>query len=90
MTDRVESVRSIMSQGISVIRIPSAGGPQETVCLPLDLLNGFLFGIDENRVKDPAARERLIVYKRHGFRALFEYFNPSAAGVEPPRAAPET
>ncbi len=34
------------------MQVPTAGGHQETVCLPLEYLNGWLFGIDDRRVKE--------------------------------------
>ena len=46
---------------------------QEMLCLPLEYLNGWLFGIDENRVA-PEIREPLILYKREAYSALHGYF----------------
>ncbi len=46
----------VLSKGIRVMRTPSSGGDQDTICLPLDLLNGWLFGVDVNRVKDEIIR----------------------------------
>lgn len=40
----------VLSEGMVVIPIPSAGGSQDATVIPLSRLNGFLFGIDENRV----------------------------------------
>lgn len=45
----------------------------EVICLPLDYLNGWLFGITANRVK-PEIRERLIRYQRECYRVLAEAF----------------
>lgn len=47
--------------------------PQEMLCLPLDYLNGWLFGISAARVKDDI-RDRLIRYQRDCYRALYEAF----------------
>ena len=33
----------ILSEGVSIIEIPSDGGIQETICLPIDMINGWLF-----------------------------------------------
>ena len=46
----------------------------QTVCLPIQYLNGWLFGIDVKRVK-PEIRETLITYKRECYQALFDYWN---------------
>lgn len=53
--------------------MPSPGGWQETVCLPLDLIPGFLFGIDDRRVKDDC-RDVVLRYKRDCYRVLYEHF----------------
>jgi hypothetical protein len=76
---------AVLSEGIRVIRIPSIGGRQEAICLRLDLVNGWLFTIDESRVKTEEIRERVLAYKRDCHRALFEHF----FGRSLPRATPE-
>src|SRR5215203_2662771 len=45
-------------QYVRITRTPS-GGPQTTLCLPLDLLPGWLFGISAERVKSEL-REKII------------------------------
>ena len=74
----------ILTEGRVTMTIPSQGGPQETVCLRLDLIHGWLFTIDHDRVK-PELRERVLLYKRHCYAALNEYFHgprPRAASLE--------
>ena len=56
-----------------MMALPSAGGPQETFCLRLDLLQGWLFGIDAARVA-PEARDRVLAYKRECCAVLFRHF----------------
>ena len=46
---------------------------REMVCLPIDYLNGWLFGIDVNRCK-PEIRETLIKYKKECYQALHDYW----------------
>jgi hypothetical protein len=41
----------VLAEGVVVITIPSEGGPQKMVCLPPDLLPGWLFGVTTARVK---------------------------------------
>jgi hypothetical protein len=65
----------VLREGIFVMKIPSAGGEQSMVCLPLDLLPGWLFGISASRVK-PALHEKIIRYQRECFRVLWEAFQP--------------
>ncbi len=73
---------AILSEGGIVAIFPSAGGMQETFCLRLDLVNGWLFTIDESRVKDEETRLRVLSYKRECYRVLFEHFY----GRQAPRA----
>ena len=62
---------------------PSGRGVQETTCLCLDLLNGWLFGVDVNRIKDSETRARVITYQRECYRVLAAHFMgraPESAG----------
>lgn len=64
---------TILSEGMAIMAIPSPGGVQETVCLPLELVPGWLFGIDDRRVK-PEARDKVLAYKRECHAVLFAHF----------------
>ncbi len=64
----------ILSEGMTVMVIPSPGGAQESTCLKLELVNGWLFTIDESRVKDEETRQRVLTYKRECHAVLFEHF----------------
>ena len=64
----------VLSQGEVIITLPSNGGNQQMICLPIEYLNGWLFGIDVKRVK-PEIREKLITYKKECYQALFNYWN---------------
>ncbi len=46
-------------------------GQQEAVCIPLEYLSGFLFGINADRVK-PEYREDVIRYQRECYKVLSE------------------
>ena len=50
-------------------------GPKTStmICLPLDMINGWLFGINANRVRDDL-RERLIRYQQDCYRVLAQAF----------------
>lgn len=66
-------------KGVCVIHTP--GGPQEMLCLPLDFLNGWLFGIQAARVSDEV-REQLITYQRECYRVLADAFlGPGGRGM---------
>lgn len=78
---------TILAEGTRIIRLPSPGGSQETTLLRLDLLNGWLFGIEEARIKDPAIRDRVLLYKRECFAVLFHHFfgpRDAVAGLPSP------
>ena len=64
----------VMSSGMVMITTPDKQGKkQETLCLPLEYLNGWLFGVDATRVK-PQIRERLLQYQRECFQVLAAHF----------------
>ncbi len=55
---------------------------REMVCLPLDYVNGWLFGINANRVK-AEIRNNLIRYQRECYRVLADAFLPPDLSVQP-------
>jgi len=57
---------------VRVTRTNLADDP-EVFCLPLDFLNGWLFGVNANRVK-PALRDKIIQYQRDCYRILAQAF----------------
>lgn len=66
----------ILAEGIRMIRIPlHNGGPQDALCLRLDLLNGWLFKIDSRRVKEAEVRQKVMVYQRECYGVLFKHFS---------------
>ncbi len=76
-----EAARSV------AVTATEAGGKREMLCLPLDMLNGWLFGVSAARVK-PEIRERLIRYQKECYRVLAKAFikEPSASDVSPTTA----
>lgn len=72
----------VLSQGILIIRTPTNGGDQQMICLPIDYLNGWLFGIDVKRCK-PEIRELLITYKKECYKALADYWMKGKAERQP-------
>ncbi|MCP5096938.1 MAG: hypothetical protein GY943_15420, partial [Chloroflexi bacterium] len=73
-------------QGVVVTTTPSAsgrgGGPQEMLCLPLEYLNGWIFGISAKRVK-PEIQDRLIRYQRECYTVLHEAFQEGRLTTDP-------
>jgi len=58
-------------RGVAIMATPHGGGTQEMVCLPLELLPGWLFGITTSKVK-PEYREKINRYRRECYRRLLE------------------
>ena len=73
----------VLSEGGVMVTLPTPGGPQEVLGLRLDLLNGWLFGIDSSRVRDEV-REKVILYQRECYRVLYDHFHRP-----PPPLAPQ-
>ena len=57
----------------------SDGKSYDTLTLPLEFLNGFLFTISDKRLKNKQTREKLILYKAECYKVLFEYFDKGFA-----------
>ncbi len=72
-----DPVLSRQVKGVNITFTPSAsgrgGGSQATNCLPIDYLNGWLFGINAKRVK-PEVRDRLIIYQEKCHKVLARAF----------------
>ena len=67
--------------GVCVMHTPS--GVQEMLCLPLDLLPGWLFGIAGARVK-PELQDKILRYRRECFRVLWNAFKQDILPAPPP------
>jgi hypothetical protein len=65
------------------------GQRREMLCLPLDLVNGFLFGINANRVKQEL-RSRLIQYQGECYRVLADAFVNRTLPDDWMQTSPET
>lgn len=78
-SDRIrrDAVLSEAALSLRVTRKESQRGGREMVCLPLEYLNGWLFGISAGRVKEEL-RERLIRYQKDCYRVLAQAFQGPA------------
>jgi hypothetical protein len=65
--------------GISVMEIPSVGGAQSMICLPLRKLPGWLMTIDPGRLKNNQVRARVIQYQNECDDVLWQYWNEGIA-----------
>lgn len=69
----------VLSQEIAVIRVTrmtdgaTDSQTNSMTCLPLDMLNGWLFGINARRVKE-AVRPKLLQYQKECYRVLADAF----------------
>jgi hypothetical protein len=69
--------------GIKIIVIPSAGGPQEMLCIPLRKLPGWLMSIQHRKVR-PELRDKIIMYQNECDDVLWDYWTKgNAANNEP-------
>jgi hypothetical protein len=68
----------LRQKGIPITGIPSKGGPQEMLCLPLKYLNGWLFKVPASRYTGKK-REVIIRYQEECYSALYEYFRNDTA-----------
>lgn len=64
----------VLGEAICVTPIPSSGGVQETVCLPLEYLNGWLFKVSAARYTGKK-REAIIMYQKECYQALHQHFH---------------
>jgi hypothetical protein len=73
----------VLSEGASMMKVPfGRGGAQDMLCLKLELVNGWLFGIDSARVKDEQVRARVILYQRECYQVLHDHFAGKRAAIE--------
>lgn len=72
----------VLSQEVRFVRVTrtNLGGNPEVLCLPLEYLNGWLFGVNATRVK-PELREKVIRYQRECYRILWQAFQQEARSV---------
>lgn len=83
--ERIERdpVLSTVARPITIMVSGRVTRPQgrEMVCLPLDYLNGWLFGINANRVKE-SVRDSVIRYQHECYRVLFDAFQSGELSID--------
>jgi hypothetical protein len=76
--ERINRIQ-VLKESVRVIRMLSADSKQrELVTLPLEMINGWLFGVDASRVSDEV-RPKLIEYQRECFNVLYSYWHKGTA-----------
>ena len=66
---------AVLSKGKVMMTSPSNGGDQEYIALPLGMLNGWLMGVDANKVR-PEIKDTLIKYQLECYDVLYQHFMP--------------
>ena len=71
----------------ATVQLIGSGGKRDMLCLPLEFLNGWLFGVSASRVNFEI-REQLIRYQKECYRVLSTAFvnSPWAVEVSPTTA----
>ena len=75
---------AVLSQEAQFVRVTrtnkhgDARGNPNVLCLPLEFLNGWLFGVNASRVK-PELREKVIRYQRECYKILWQAFQSEAS-----------
>ncbi len=69
----------ILSEALTsvTVTVTESGQRGQMLCLPIDYLNGWLFGINANRVK-VEIRENVLRYQRECYRVLADMFLTSS------------
>lgn len=77
---RIKRDEVFNSSMVIITIVAEDGKNREMNCLPLSMLNGWLFGVRENKVK-PEIRDKLIHYKKECYVALHGYFYKTAPTI---------
>jgi len=72
----------VLSEVLELVLVSTAGGPQAMPCIPLDYLNGWLFGINANRVKKER-RDKVIKYQKECYSVLAKAFQDPIPSTHP-------
>ncbi len=73
--NRIQRDEVLTRRMCKVLMHGADGKVREMVCLPLDLLPGWLFGVTTSKVR-PELREKLTRYREECFRVLWQAFRP--------------
>lgn len=84
---RVIRGRTALADGLVSVQVMTEGGPQTMAALTLDVLPGWLFAVDERRVKAEAQAD-VVLFQRECVRALATYFENKQRKL-PALAAPQ-
>ncbi len=80
--ERIRRNKILNSTSRMIRSVADDGKNRELLCLPLGYLNGWLAGIDLNRVK-PEIKPILELYQMECYDVLYNHFLPEVAAVHP-------
>lgn len=85
---QLSAISSLVNRfGITNMPIQTQGGLQNSLCIPLNKLNGWLFTINPNKIR-PDLKAKLIQYQDECFEILYQYWHKSAGPQAPGAAIP--
>lgn len=82
---RIQRDKALAKRARLVTMRGADGRMRDQLCLPLDLLPGWLFGIDANRAR-PELQEKLELYREQCFRTLWNAFKGEIVPYAPTTA----
>ena len=65
----------ILSEATFMTKVPFPNGPQNSLCLHLDYLNGWMFKIQSARIVDADLRAKVQAFQRECYRVLNAHFS---------------
>lgn len=71
-----------------LIKVQIGGQIREVLCLKLDYVSGWLFGIDEDRVR-PELQDKIIKYKLECYEVLHDHFYTKKQSFHPKPNLPQ-
>jgi len=75
---RIERDEALKSTACMIHAVAEDGKNREMLCLPIGMLNGWLFGVDTKRVK-PEIKPALLMYKKECYKVLHDYWHTGQA-----------
>lgn len=75
----VRNIRIPAAEGVLDSRMPSSGGSQEMMCLPLRKLPGWLMTLEPNKIKRLDVRARVVQYQNECDDVLWKYWTDGLA-----------
>ena len=79
---RRDEVLSEEMRLIRVTRTNPQGGRPDSLCLPLEFIPGWLFGIQASRVK-PELKKKILLFRRECYKVLSEAFQTGRLTADP-------